>query len=452
MWKGSETSSAPGVIQLIGGILQSIIAFTILIGIAPGLTGLTLLPLIFFAMVAAKAFAYIRPVFRERSKITAEVTGRLTETIGGVRIIKGFHAEKAEEEVFEQGAVRLFENVKKSLLASSGVTSATVLLMGATSLIIMGRGTQLIESGAMTVGDFFAFTLILGYLVAPIFQMANIGTQITEAFAGLDKMEEMLEIPQEGEGEDRPITLDKLKGSIEFKNVDFAYPGSEQVLHDVSFTAAPGSVVALVGSSGAGKSTIAGLAASFMTPQSGEILVDSNNLSRINLDSFRSKLGLVLQEDFLFEGTIRENILFANKTASEEQLKQAVDAAYVSEFSESFPNGLETLIGERGIKLSGGQRQRVAIARALLANPRLLILDEATSSLDAESENYIQRSFETLVEGRTTLVIAHRLSTVMHADQILVIEEGRISERGKHQELLDSKGRYHELYQYQIRA
>ncbi|MCL4136742.1 UNVERIFIED_CONTAM: hypothetical protein GTU68_005382 [Idotea baltica] len=281
--------------------------------------------------------------------------------------------------------------------------------------------------------------------------MANIGTQITEAFAGLDKMEEMLSIDKEGEGQQRDVVLEKLAGKIAFENVDFGYEEGKQVLHDVSFTAEPGSVVALVGSSGSGKSTIAGLAASFMQPQKGRVLVDDQDLSAANLDSFRSQLGLVLQEDFLFEGTIRENILFAKANASDKELTAAVDAAYVSEFTDSFDDGLETLIGERGIKLSGGQRQRVAIARALLANPRLLILDEATSALDAESEHYIQKSFENLVEGRTTLVIAHRLSTVMHADTILVIEDGQITERGKHQELLAAEGRYHELFQYQIR-
>jgi subfamily B ATP-binding cassette protein MsbA len=450
--EGVRNLLGTGVVQLVGGVLQSIVAFGLLLNIDVTLTLLTFVPLLLFGVIAAKAFSFIRPIFRERSMITAEVTGRLTETIGGVRIIKGFSAERGEDEVFRRGALRLFENVRRSLVASSAVSSSTVFLTGVTSMIIMGYGGTLIANSSMTIGDFVAFTLILGYLVAPIFQMANIGTQITEAFAGLDKMEEMLAIPKEGDSETRDVELGLIQGELCFDHVDFAYQGGEPVLHDITFTASAGSVVALVGSSGAGKSTIAGLAAGFMMPGSGQVRIDGVDVSTVVLESFRSQLGLVLQEDFLFEGTIRENILFARADASVEELTAAVHAAYVSEFTDGFSAGLETLIGERGIKLSGGQRQRVAIARALLANPRLLILDEATSALDAESEHYIQKSFASLIQGRTTLVIAHRLSTVMHADTILVVEDGRVVERGSHAELLAAEGRYHELFQYQLRG
>jgi ABC-type multidrug transport system fused ATPase/permease subunit len=303
----------------------------------------------------------------------------------------------------------------------------------------------------MTIGDFFAFTLYLGFMIAPIVQMGNIGSQITEAFAGLDRMEEIFNVQKEGEDETRNIELGSIRGNLSFMNVSFAYEAGNTILHDISFEVAAGTMTALVGSSGSGKTTIAGLAASFLQPDAGTIFIDDKNLAEINLDSYRSNLGVVLQDDFLFEGTIRENILFARPDAQENELLTAISAAHVKEFTDRFEKGIDTLIGERGVKLSGGQRQRVAIARALLSDPRLLILDEATSNLDTESEMYIQESLTHLLQGRTTLVIAHRLSTIRRADQILVIEDGRIVEKGKHDELIQAEGRYHRLYTYQVR-
>jgi subfamily B ATP-binding cassette protein MsbA len=403
-----------------------------------------------FGLISMKAFAYIRPIFRKRGAINAEVTGRLTETLGGIRVIKGFHAEPQEFKVFAVGTDRIFQNVRDSLTATSLVTSLATLLMGLGSVIIMGLGGTMIIRGQMTVGEFVSFTLYLAFLVAPIVQMSNIGTQLTEAFAGLDRMEEILEMETEGEEAGRSVNLDVLSGEIVFDDVSFAYTDQE-VLSGVSFQAAAGSVTALVGSSGSGKSTVAGLAASFRTPTHGVVRVDGHDLRTVRLDSYRRHLGVVLQDEFLFEGTIRENILFARPDANEADLIAAVNAAHVDEFTARFDDGLDTLIGERGVKLSGGQRQRVSIARALLANPRILILDEATSSLDTESEAFIQQSLARLLSGRTTLVIAHRLSTIRRADQILVLEGGRIVERGTHDELVAAQGRYHNLYTYQAR-
>ena len=449
--EGVRNLVGTGLLQLIGGILQAIAAFCILIKISPSLTLIMALPLTCFGFIAMKAFSYIRPVFRERSKIVADVTGRLTESLGGIRVIKGFHAEAREQEVFKEGAMRIFENVSKSLKASSMVSSASVAIMGIASVLIMGFGGRSILSGQMTVGDFFAFTLILGFLVAPIFQMANIGTQITEAFAGLDRMEELLAVPREDDDSKRTVKLSETKGDIVFDDVTFAYEEGTDVLRNVSFQAPAGSVTALVGSSGSGKTTISGLAASFLSPKSGRVTIDGIDLSTVILDSYRSNLGVVLQDDFLFEGSIKENILFANADASDANLDQAIQSANVIEFTERFSDGVDTIIGERGVKLSGGQRQRVAIARALIADPKILILDEATSSLDTESESLIQDSLSVLMKGRTTFVIAHRLSTIRQADQILVVEDGEIVERGNHDSLIAQQGRYFELYTYQAR-
>ena len=437
--------------QLIGGILTAIASFFLLIRISPLMTLYTLVPLIIFGLISLKAFGYIRPIFRKRGEINADVTGRLTESLSGIRVIKGFNAETHEISVFAGGVDRIFQNVKKSLTTTSLVTSLATLLMGAASLMIMGLGGSMIIDGKMTIGDFFAFTLYLGFLVAPILQMSNIGSQITEAFAGLDRMDEILSMAQEDDNPERTISIEKLKGDVSFQNVTFSYDGKENVLKQISFEAPAGTVTALVGSSGSGKTTIAGLAASFMAPNAGKVLVDGQDLSKLRLESYRSQLGVVLQDDFLFEGTIRENIQFGNLQASEAQLLQAVEAAHVKEFADRFEDGLDTLIGERGVKLSGGQRQRVAIARALLADPKVLILDEATSNLDTESELFIQQSLDQLLKGRTTFVIAHRLSTIRRADQILVIENGEIVERGTHDELIQKQGRYHQLYTYQAR-
>ena len=449
--EGVRNLVGTGFVQMFGGVLTAIASLVLLLKINAMMTLYTLLPLSLFGLVSLKAFGYIRPIFRERGKINAEVTGRLTESLGGIRVIKGFNAEKQEVRVFERGVDRIFNNVKKSLTATSLVTSSSTLLLGLASVGIMGLGASMIMSGDLSVGDLFAFTLYLGFLIAPIVQMGNIGSQITEAFAGLDRTDEILSLKPEHAEPSRTITLDEVQGDIRFEDVDFSYEEGNPVLTGISFEAPAGSVTALVGSSGSGKTTIAGLAASFLKPNGGKILIDGQDLSRVTLDSYRSRLGVVLQDDFLYEGTIRENILFARSEASTTELSESVAAAHVSEFTDRFDEGLDTLIGERGVKLSGGQKQRVTIARALLADPRILILDEATSNLDTESELYIQQSLDQLLKGRTTFVIAHRLSTIRRADQILVVEDGEIVERGRHDELIEAKGRYYQLYTYQAR-
>ncbi len=440
-----------GLVQLVGGTLTAVVALVLLIRINALMTFYVVVPLAAFGVISLKAFGYIRPVFRERSRINAEVTGRLTESLGGIRVIKGFNAEKHEIRVFELGVDRLFQNVKKSLTVTSLVTGSASLLLGLAAVAIMGMGGSMIMQGEMTLGDFFAFTMYLGFLISPIIQMSNIGSQMTEAFAGLDRTKELLNTDQETDDPQRTIVLPDVTGDISFENVTFSYEEDLEVLNDISFQAPAGTVTALVGSSGSGKTTIAGLAACFMKPRTGIVRVDGQDLSKVTLESYRSRLGVVLQDDFLFDGTIRENIEFGKPQASHQELEEAVRAAHVKEFSDRLPEGVETLIGERGVKLSGGQRQRVAIARALVANPRILILDEATSNLDAESEMYIQESLKTLMRGRTTLVIAHRLSTIRQAHQILVIEGGRIVERGNHDELIRKEGRYHQLYTYQAK-
>ncbi len=409
------------------------------------------IPVGLFGFIALKAFGYIRPIFRDRGKINAEVTGRLTETLNGVRVIKGFNAEAQENKTFEEGVGRLFQNVKKSLTATALMTSSSTFLLGMATVGIMGMGGYFIMMETMTAGDLISFLLFLGFMVAPIVQMSNIGSQLTEALAGLDRTQELMNMVEEDDPEVRSVVLNKIKGDIHFKEVSFSYEQEKEVLHNISFEANAGSVTALVGSSGSGKSTIAGLAATFLNPSSGKVTLDGQDLAHVNLSSFREHLGVVLQDDFLYEGTIRENILFPRPDATEAQLLEAVKGAYVNEFTDRFDEGLETVIGERGVKLSGGQRQRISIARALLANPKVIILDEATSNLDTESESFIQKSLNMLMKDRTTFVIAHRLSTIQQADQILVIEEGSIAESGKHQELLDAKGRYFELYTYQSR-
>jgi subfamily B ATP-binding cassette protein MsbA len=410
-----------------------------------------LVPIAIFGVISLKAFGYIRPIFRERSKINAEVTGRLTETLNGIRVIKGFNAEKQEIKTFEEGTEKLFLNVKKSLTATSIITSSATFLLGLSSVGIMGIGGYMIMNDDLTIGEFLSFTLYLGFMIAPIIQMSNIGSQLTEAFAGLDRTQELMNMKSEDNGSIRTHSIKNIEGHIQFNNVAFGYKEEKRVLRNISFDVQPGSVTALVGSSGSGKSTIAALAASFITPNSGTITVDRHDLALISLENYRSQLGVVLQDDFLFEGTIKENISFPKPNATDTEITSAANAAHITEFTDQFDKGLETLIGERGIKLSGGQRQRIAIARAILANPRILILDEATSSLDTESESYIQKSLENLMSGRTTLVIAHRLSTIRRADQILVIEGGLIAEKGTHDDLIDKRGRYFELHTYQAR-
>jgi subfamily B ATP-binding cassette protein MsbA len=449
--EGVRNLVGTGLVQLVGGLLSAVICLVLLIRISPLMTLYVLVPVLVFGFISLKAFNKIRPIFRERGKLNAEVTGRLTETLNGVRVIKGFNAEAQEIKSFEAGVEKLFLNVKQSLTSTSVVTSAATFLLGLASAGIMGIGGYMIIDGAMTFGDFLSFTLYLGFMIAPIVQMSNIGSQLTEAFAGLDRTEEIMNMTPEDDGTVRTIKIDTIKGDIVFNNVSFSYEEGKPVLQDINFTAPNGSVTALVGTSGSGKTTIAGLAATFLNPESGMITVDGVDLSKVSLSSYRSQLGVVLQDDFLFEGTIRENILFPRPNASAEELDRAVHAAHVHEFTDRFEKGLDTVIGERGVKLSGGQRQRIAIARAILANPRILILDEATSNLDTESESFIQDSLRSLMKGRTTFVIAHRLSTIRQADQILVIEGGRIKERGKHEELIAQQGRYFDLYTYQAR-
>lgn len=449
--EGVRNLIGTGLVQLVGGTITAVVALALLLQISVPMTLFTLVPMTVFALIALRAFKVIRPVFRERGKINAEVTGRLTETLGGIRVIKGFNAEKQEAHIFEEGVERLFQNVKKSLTWTAALTSSSTFLLGLATTGITGIGGYNIIEGDLSLGDFLQFTFLLGLMIAPIVQMSNIGSQLTEALAGLDRTEELMNTASEADEAERVLTFDQIEGLVEFEDIHFSYEEDKEVLHGIDFTVKPGEVVALVGSSGSGKTTIAGLAASFLEPDSGRILVDGKDLSKANLESYRQHLGVVLQDDFLFEGTIRENILFPRPDASEEELEAAVKAAYVNEFTDRFEDGLDTLIGERGVKLSGGQRQRLAIARAVLANPRILILDEATSNLDTESETLIQKSLAELTKGRTTFVIAHRLSTIRSADHILVIEGGNIAERGTHDELIALEGRYYNLFTYQAR-
>ncbi|MDT8412838.1 MAG: ABC transporter ATP-binding protein [Vicingaceae bacterium] len=449
--EGVRNIVGTGLVQLVGGTLTAVISLVLLIKISPMMTAYVLIPVAIFGFVAMKAFGFIRPIFRERGKINAEVTGRLTETLNGVRVVKGFNAEQQEIKSFETGVEKLFLNIKKSLTSTALITSSATFLLGLASTGIMGIGGYMIMNNELTFGDFLAFTLYLGFMIAPIVQMSNIGSQLTEGFAGLDRTEEIMNMESEHDREERVIEMEAVNGDIAFENVSFAYEQDKEVIRNINIHAPKGSVTALVGSSGSGKSTIASLVSSFLTPHSGKITIDGKDLSTVTLNSYRKHLGVVLQDDFLFEGTIRENIIFPRPNASEEAIQAAVKAAYVNEFTDRFEKGLETVIGERGVKLSGGQRQRIAIARAVLADPKILILDEATSNLDTESEALIQASLGNLMQGRTTFVIAHRLSTIRKADQILVIENGEIKEKGNHDELIAKQGRYFELFTYQSR-
>ena len=449
--EGVRNLIGTGLVQLVGGSFTAILTLVILLRMNVWMTLFTFIPLSVFAIIALKAFKYIRPIFRARGKINAEVKGRLNETLAGVRVIKAFNAEEQENKVFEKGVDNIFQNVKKSLTATAIMTSSSTFLIGLATTGIMGIGGHYMIQGEITPGDFLQFTFLLAFMVAPIVQMSNIGSQLTEALAGLDRTEELMNLATEDEQVDRTIQLGNIKGDIKFNNVSFAYEEGKPVLHNIDFEAPSGSVIALVGSSGSGKSTIAGLSATFLNPESGMVTIDGQDLSKVKLSSYRQHLGVVLQDEFLFEGTIRENIMFPRPNATEAQLQNAVKAAYVNEFTDRFDDGLETLIGERGVKLSGGQRQRIAIARAILADPKIIILDEATSNLDTESEGLIQKSLSELTNNRTTIVIAHRLSTIKRADQILVIEAGHIVERGTHDELLATKGRYYDLYTFQAK-
>jgi ABC-type multidrug transport system fused ATPase/permease subunit len=444
--EGVRNLIGTGLVEFVGGLMTAIFALVYLIHASVTMTALAFGILLVFGGFISKAFKTIRPIFRARPKINAEVTGRLTESLGGVRVVKGYHAEEREEKVFSAGVQRLLDNVLKTLTATSLMSLSGAGLMGLVSALIMEFGGHKVLSGGMTLGQFFAFNVFLGLLVAPVFQIVAIGTQITEAITGLERTREILNETQEDADPRRTVTLDRITGYVAMENVSFAYDTRKEVLHEVSFQSEPGTVTALVGPSGAGKSTIIGLIAAFYVPASGRVLVDGIDLSTVKLESYRTQLGVVLQETFLFDGTIRENVAFARPEASEDEIMAACRIARVDEFAESFEKKYDTVVGERGVKLSGGQKQRVSIARAILADPRILILDEATSSLDSESEALIQEGLRYLMRGRTTFVIAHRLSTIRRAEQILVVEGGRIIERGTHESLYAAGGRYFDLY------
>jgi len=444
--EGVRNLIGTGLVDLAGGLITASIALVVLFRISSLMTVLAFGFLTCFAFALKKAFQTIRPIFRERGKINAEVTGRLAESLGGIRVVKGYHAEVREEQVFSGGVMRLLNNVMRTLTATSVMGLSASVLLGIVGAVIMYVGAKQILAGSLTIGGFFTYTLFMGFLIAPVMQIVQIGTQLTEALAGLERTQEILKESAEDSDPKRVVMLPEIKGDVDFRNVTFSYDGARTVLDDISFHAGPDTVTALVGSSGSGKSTTIGLISAFYVPTQGAVLVDGIDLSTVRLDSYRTQLGVVLQESFLFDGTIRENVAFSRPGASEEAVMRACKIARVDEFAENFADKYDTIVGERGVKLSGGQRQRISIARAILAEPRILILDEATSSLDSESEQMIQEGLSYLMRGRTTFVIAHRLSTIRRADQILVIEQGRVVERGSHEQLYAAQGRYYELY------
>ncbi|KAA6464791.1 ABC transporter ATP-binding protein [Acidobacteria bacterium AB60] len=444
--EGVRNLVGTGLVEFVGGIVTACLVFFYLLQCSVIVT-LTVFAVVgVFVVVLQYAFKTIRPIFRERGKINAEVTGRLTESLGGVRVIKGYHAEEREATVFSGGVERLLQNVMKSLTMTSVLSSASTTVLGLVSGIVMWLGGNDVLHGHWTVGQYFQYNIFLAFMIAPVFQIVNIGTQLTEAFAGLDRTSEIMAELEENQVLGRSQKIPAIQGNVRFENVEFAYEAGKPVLHGISFTAPSGSVTALVGSSGSGKSTIISLVCAFHTPTSGCVTVDDIDLAHVDLNTYRSQLGVVLQDSFLFDGSIRENVMFSRPEATEEQFLFACRTARVDEFAERFPEKYDTIVGERGVKLSGGQRQRLSIARALLAEPRILILDEATSSLDSESEAMIQAGLNQLMQNRTTFVIAHRLSTIRRADQILVVEQGRVVERGNHAELFALGGRYYDLY------
>jgi subfamily B ATP-binding cassette protein MsbA len=444
--EGVRNLVGTGLVDFVGGMVTAVLVFFFLLHRSVTVT-LTVFAVVgVFVFVLQFGFKRIRPIFRERGKINAEVTGRLTESLGGVRVIKGYHAEEREAQVFGVGVDRLLANVMKSLTMTSVLGSASTTVLGIVSALVMWLGGHLVLNNTWTVGSYFQYNMFLALMIAPVFQIVNIGTQLTEAFAGLDRTNEIMSELEENKSPDRTLKMPPIQGRVSFEDVEFAYQADKPVLHGLSFLAQPGTVTALVGSSGSGKSTIISLLCAFHTPTKGRVVVDDIDLAHVDLNTYRSQLGVVLQDSFLFDGTIRENIMFSRPDASEEQFLFACRTARVDEFAERYPDAYDTIVGERGVKLSGGQRQRLSIARALLAEPRILILDEATSSLDSESESMIQAGLVQLMQGRTTFVIAHRLSTIRRADQILVVEQGLIVERGNHAELFAMGGRYYDLY------
>jgi subfamily B ATP-binding cassette protein MsbA len=447
--EGVRNLVGTGLVEFVGGMLTAVLSFLFLLHLSVRVTLTVFSVLGVFVFVLQYAFKTIRPIFRERGKINAEVTGRLTESLGGVRVIKGYHAEEREAAVFSVGVERLLNNIMKSLTMTSSMSAASTTVLGLVSAIVMGLGGTLVFGKSWTTGVYFQYNMFLAFMIAPVFQIVNIGTQLTEAFAGLDRTNEIMSELEENQTPGRTVKMPPIEGKVRFEDVEFAYTPEKPVLHGISFEANPGTVTALVGSSGSGKSTVISLICAFHAPSKGVVLVDDIDLASVDLNTFRSQLGVVLQDSFLFDGTIRENILFSKPDATEEQFLFACRTARVDEFAERFPDAYNTIVGERGVKLSGGQRQRLSIARALLAEPRILILDEATSSLDSESEAMIQAGLNQLMQGRTTFVIAHRLSTIRRADQILVVEGGLIVERGNHAQLFAMGGRYYDLYMRQ---
>jgi subfamily B ATP-binding cassette protein MsbA len=444
--EGVRNLLGTGLVDFAGGLVAATIALVLLIRISAPLTLIAVGSLGCFAFALNRAFAVIRPIFRERGKINAEVTGRLTESLGGVRVIKGYHAEEREEKVFAVGVRRLLDNVMRTLTATSLMGLSASVLLGVVGAATMYIGGRQMVAHTLSTGGYFSYTALLVYLIAPVMQVVQIGTQLTEAMAGLERTQEIMHEHPEDQDPKRTVQLRDIVGTVEFENVTFSYDGIHDVLRDISFRSEPGTVTALVGSSGSGKSTTIGLISAFYVPTKGTVRVDGVDLNTVRLDSFRTRLGVVLQESFLFDGTIRQNVAFSRPDASEEEVMRACRIARVDEFAESFADKYDTIVGERGVKLSGGQRQRISIARAILAEPRILILDEATSSLDSESEQMIQQGLSYLMQGRTTFVIAHRLSTIRRADQIMVMEQGQIVERGTHAQLYAARGRYYDLY------
>ena len=449
--EGIRNLVGTGLAQLVGGFVTAIIGMGVLFYLNWRLTSLTLVVLVLFGVLMVKAFSILRPLFRERGKINAEVTGRLAETLGGVRVVKAYSVEKREQLVFAKGAHRLLRNVASTVTGVSATTAAGSLVIGLIGALIIVMGGRAIIAGVWTVGDLLRYLVFTSVVVAPVVQIASIGTQISEAFAGLDRIREILGTPTEVDEDAARVPINQIRGEISLEKVTFSYIDGVPVLRDVSLTAPPGSTTALVGSSGSGKSTLVSLLMAFNRPQAGRVLVDGRDLSTVKLADFRRQLGVVLQENFLFDGSVASNIGFARRHATRAEIESVSRVAHCDEFIRGFPDGYDTIVGERGVKLSGGQRQRVAIARAILADPRLLILDEATSSLDSESEAMIQDGLRALRRGRTTFVIAHRLSTIQSADQIVVLEDGQIIERGTHGDLLAFGGRYRELYDTQYR-
>ena len=452
--EGIRNLVGTGLVQLVGGLVTAVLGLGVLFWLNWHLTVITILVLAAFGGGMAYAFRTLRPLFRERGKINAEVTGRLTEALGGIRVVKSYTAEKREEIVFTKGAHRLFRNIAKSMTGVSATTAGSTVIVGIVGVLMIWLGGSAIIAGEMTLGELIMYIFFIGLVAAPLVSIASIGTQITEAFAGLDRIREILDMTTEIDEDETRAAVDRLEGDVRFEDVWFEYNPGQPVLRGVSFHAAPGTTTALVGSSGSGKSTLISIVMAFNRPTKGHVIVDGRDLGELRLMDYRGQLASVLQENFLFDGTIAENVGYARPGATREEILSACRIAHCDEFISQFPNGYDTVVGERGIKLSGGQRQRVSIARAILASPRILILDEATSSLDSESEQMIQDGLRNLRAGRTTFVIAHRLSTIRSADQILVLEEGQVVERGTHAELLALNGRYRYLHdkQYKFEA